>query len=193
MANHDATQPDGHGALPADVQELFDAHGVDGDGFRLYLRSGQLGDTPPADGQRCLMLAMGFVISTMADRRKAAEAAAVVAVRRVRRTATVTTRLGRVTRELRALAGSGATIEQARAVRDRYARAIGLRPGVGGDVLTEWLLSPESAAIDLEDVDERFLALGNARADPFAFARAASEAGRFVTAARLPPATRGHA
>ncbi len=87
-------------------------------------------------------------------------------VRRKRREAQVHEGVVKLFLRLRSLSGSGSPIEQARALRDRYARALcGGRPGIGGDVFAEFLLSAEAADDAEEGIDERFMALESAQID----------------------------
>ena len=74
-------------------------------------------------------------------------------ITRARRTAAVDLGFERATEALRRLAGSGASLDEARAVRDRYARRIGARPGAGGEPLLALLLAPEASAMPIEDLD----------------------------------------
>lgn len=93
-------------------------------------------------------------------------AAESAATRRERREALQHEHVARLTVRLRALSGSGATIERVRAVRDRYARAVfGFPPGIGGDAFADFLVSDEAGAEDAEDIDGRFIALERAQID----------------------------
>jgi hypothetical protein len=81
------------------------------------------------------------------------------AQRRDRRETLVDEHVAAITLRLRALATEGGTIEQARIVRDRYARVLGLPVGVGGDTFAEFMTTAEAAELDIEEIDERFIAL----------------------------------
>lgn len=88
------------------------------------------------------------------------------AVRREHREALQHEHVARLTVRLRSLSGSGASIEQARIVRDRYARAIfGYPAGIGGEAFADYLLSDEAGEEDAEDIDGRFVALERAQID----------------------------
>lgn len=75
------------------------------------------------------------------------------AMRRDRRETLVDDGVARVTLMLRALAEGDTSSDHARRVRDRYARMIGVRAGVGGDGFVQFLRSADAAALDIDEID----------------------------------------
>lgn len=173
MATHESTPRTPH-ELPAEVLALLREHGASPELFLASLADFP-GLQPMLHQQRCMMLALAHCVT---------HRAALAAVRRAQREAKITARLATLTRRLRALSGSGASLAQARAWRDRYARAIGVSPGVGGDVLAEWLLSEEAGELSIEDIDARFVALGNHEDEMRLTLEAVNQSGRWLEGAR---------
>jgi hypothetical protein len=120
----------------------------------------------------------------MADDKSTSPRIETPAIRRDRRETMMVEHFDHLTLELRSLATTATTIEKARRIRDRYARSIGVRAGVGGDILIEYLASAEAAAADIEDIDALFMSLDVPGADVFALATAASDAARAIARAR---------
>ncbi|MEP6874048.1 MAG: hypothetical protein ABI887_06750 [Burkholderiales bacterium] len=79
---------------------------------------------------------------------------------RERRITAVDEYIARLTLAIRSLSGSRTPVEQARKLRDRYARALfRYGPGVGGDAFVQFLLSGEAFAESDTDIDDRFMRL----------------------------------
>lgn len=91
----------------------------------------------------------------------------IAALRRTRREAHLHEYLETLTARVRALSGSGRSLAEARALRDRYARALcGYPASAGGDLFAEWLLSDAAGSIEDEaDFDDWFVMLGSVQID----------------------------
>ncbi len=82
---------------------------------------------------------------------------------RKKRERVVDQQLQRVTRQLRELSDGAHTIDEARRVRDRYARAIGAPIGVGGDVLVGYLMSSAASKVEIEAIDSMVMSFAEAQ------------------------------
>ena len=64
--------------------------------------------------------------------------------------------LEEITMSIRQLSGTSTNMTIARAIRNRYARAIGAPAGASGDAVIRFLMSADAARLSIEEIDARF-------------------------------------